>query len=86
MRHVLAIAQREMKSSFVTPLAYVVIAGFLLLAGFFFFSLLQQFNTVVYQAAMIPDMKPNLNEWVVTPYYQTLEIIMLFLLPILTIF
>ncbi len=84
MRNIFAIARKEIKSSFVTPVAYVVMAGFLLISGFFFFSLLQQYNTVLQQAAMMPDVSPNLNEWVVVPFYQTLEIILIFIIPILT--
>lgn len=78
------IAAREIRSGFVTPLAYAAAAGFLLISAFFFFSLLQQYNTVVQQAAMMPDMNPSLNEWVVTPFFQTLEIVLVFLIPILT--
>ncbi|MCB0359295.1 MAG: ABC transporter permease subunit, partial [Bdellovibrionales bacterium] len=33
---------------------------------------------------MVPDVHPSLNEWVITPFFQTLQIILLFLLPILT--
>lgn len=36
MRNVLAVAERELRSYFVSPLAYVVIALFLLLAGYLF--------------------------------------------------
>ena len=78
------IAAREIRSSFVTPLAYVVAAGFVVLSGFFFFSLLQQFNTIVLQSAMMPDVHPSLNQWVVTPFFQTLEVVLIFLIPILT--
>jgi ABC-2 type transport system permease protein len=84
MKAALAIAAREIKSNFVTPTAYVIIAGFMLIAGFFFFTLVQQFNNILAQAAMMPDVSPSLNEWVITPYYQTLEVVMLFLVPILT--
>ncbi len=84
MKPVITIALRELKSNFVTPLAYVVITGFLLLSGFFFFSLLQQFNGVLAQASLMPEMTPNINQWVITPYLRTLEIILLFLIPILT--
>ena len=81
---VIDIAKKEIRSSFVTPLAYIVIAGFMLVGGFFFFSLLQQFNSILAQAAMMKQITPNLNEWVVMPYFQTLEIILLFLIPVLT--
>ncbi len=84
MRNSLTIASREIRSSFVTPLAYAVFAGFLVLSAFFFFSLLQQFNTLVMQSAMLRDVNTSLNEWVITPYYQTLEIVLIFLIPVLT--
>ncbi|MFN8390364.1 MAG: ABC transporter permease subunit [Bdellovibrionota bacterium] len=84
MRNILAIAARDIRSSFVTPIAYVVFAGFLLLSGFFFFTLLQQFNPMSEQAAMMRDMTPNLNEWVVGPYFQTMEVVLIFLVPLLT--
>ncbi|MCC6932528.1 MAG: ABC transporter permease subunit [Deltaproteobacteria bacterium] len=81
---ILRIAAKEIRSSFVTPLVYIICAGFLVVSGFFFFSLLQQFNAVLAQASMMRNISPNLNEWVIIPYYQTLEVILLFLIPILT--
>lgn len=91
MSATLAIARREVLSSFVTPLAYVVIASFLLLCGFFFFSLLQNYNSLVELSSQqlppgvsIPAPNLNYNEWLVTPYFHTLEIVLVFLLPLLT--
>lgn len=84
MRNIITLAAKEVRSSFVTPVAYVVIAGFLVLSGFFFFSLVQQFNSLLQQAALIPNVSPSLNEWVVVPFYQTLQIVLIFLVPILT--
>lgn len=84
MRNILSIALKDIRSSFVTPVAYVVITGFMLLSGFFFFTLLQQYNSIAMQAAMAPQLQPNLNEWVVAPFYQTMEIILIFLIPVLT--
>ena len=83
MKTILAIARKEVQTALVTPLAYVIIAGFLVVAGFFFFTLLQQYNAILAQAALYPDVKPNLNEWVVIPFYQTLQIVLVFLLPII---
>jgi len=84
MKAIITVARKEIRSAFVTPIAYVALAGFLLIAGFFFFTLLNQYNSVLAQAALIPTVTPNLNEWVVFPYYQTLEIVLIFLIPILT--
>ena len=79
-----AIALRDFQSYFRTPLAYVVLAGFLTISGFFFFTMLSQFNTLMFEASTNPTIQPNLNEWVITPYYKTLEIILIFLIPVLT--
>ena len=47
MKNVLTIAGRELRSYFVSPIAYVVLTGYLLLAGWFFFNLLARFNLLV---------------------------------------
>ena len=47
MRNILTIAGRELRSIFVSPIAYVVMTGFLLLGGWFFFNLLARFNFLV---------------------------------------
>lgn len=84
MKYIFAIAGREIRSSFVTPVAYVAMAGFLFLSGFFFFTLLQDFNPLSDQAAMLREITPNLNEWVVSPFFHVLEVILIFLIPLLT--
>ena len=84
MKSIFSIAGRDIRSSFVTPVAYAVISGYVLLSGFFFFTLLQQFNSLSSQAAMMQNLTPNLNEWVIYPFYQTMEIVLIFLVPLLT--
>ena len=84
MRNIIAIAMRDVRSNFVTPIAYVVMAGFLLLSGFFFFTLLQEFNPATEQLSLLREVTPNLNEWVVTPYFHVLEVVLIFLVPLLT--
>lgn len=83
-RNMLTIAGKEVQMSFVTPIAYVIIAGFMFLSGFFFFICLEQYNGYVQQAALTSETPANLNEWVVLPFYQTLEVILVFLVPIMT--
>lgn len=84
MGKVLAITERELKSAFVTPLAYLLFASFMLIAGFFFFTLVQQFNALLTQSKMIPDMHPSLNAWVIIPYYRSMQIVLLFLIPLIS--
>jgi ABC-2 type transport system permease protein len=84
MRSLLTIAAKDIRSSFVTPIAYVAIAGFILLSGFFFFTLLQNFNLISAQAALYKNLNPNLNQFVISPFYETMEIVLIFLVPLLT--
>jgi ABC-2 type transport system permease protein len=87
MRNIIAICKRELLSFFVSPVAYFVITGFTLLAGFFFFSYLAMFyrTFAMYQSmpfGMMPDL--NLNQTVIEGFYQTLIVILVFLIPLLT--
>ena len=80
----LLVAAKEVRSSFVTPVAYVVLAGFMILSGYFFFTLVDEYNSALRAAAMIPDFKTNLNQWIIIPFYRTLQVLILFLVPVLT--
>jgi ABC-2 type transport system permease protein len=87
MRNIVAIWRREMLSFFVSPVAYFVIAGFGLLSGFFFFNMLAYFNVVLERIARAPwgaPQAPNVNQWVIEQYFQTILILLVFLIPLLT--
>ena len=87
MRNALAIAWRDIRSMFVSPIAYVVLTGFLLLAGWFFFNLLAQFNRLVaaYSAVQGYDTTwLNLNDAVITPLLQNLSVVLLIVIPMIT--
>ena len=84
MRAGIAIAKRETLSWLVTPRASILISGFLLVSGYLFFSILGAFNDSLKFAALTKDVSPSLNQLVIAPYFHTVEVILLFLLPILT--
>ncbi len=88
MRNVLTIAGRELKSYFVSPVAYVVLAGFLLLGGWFFFNLLARFNLLltIYSAQQNPQIlqRLNLNEFVIAPLLHNLSVVLVILVPMIT--
>jgi ABC-2 type transport system permease protein len=90
MRNVLTIAGRELRSIFSSPIAYVVLTGFLLFGGWFFFNLVARFNLLVslyssYQA-MGEDAaaRMNLNEFVVAPLLHNLAVLLVILVPMIT--
>jgi ABC-2 type transport system permease protein len=84
MSKALVLARKEIRINFVTPLAYVVITCFMFLGGVFFFSLLQKYNGGLMQGMFGLGSTPNLNEWVILPYYRSLFYVLVFLLPLLT--
>lgn len=88
MRNIIAICKRELLSFFVSPVAYFVITGFVLLSGYFFFNLLGMFNVILQRYAAMRFQgameQLNLNQFVVEGYYHTLLVILVFLIPLLT--
>lgn len=82
--HVATIASREFRSALSTPLAYVIMAGFSLLSGFFFFGLLQTYNAEVQQPSALLVEQPNLNILVIAPLFKLTELLLVFLVPLLT--
>jgi len=88
VRNVLTIAGRELRSYFVSPIAYVVLTGFLLLGGWFFFNLLARFNMLltIYSAQQNPQIlqRLNLNEFVIAPLLHNLSVVLVILVPVIT--
>lgn len=85
MRNIIAIAQKELKSYFASPIAYMVIGLFALLYGYFFAVMLQYFvragmnmNPMQGQQAM------NINQDMLRPVLQNVTILLLFVLPAMT--
>jgi gliding motility-associated transport system permease protein len=89
VKNALAIAAREIRSYFVSPVAYVVLTGFLLLAGWFFFNLLARFS---YMVQIYSGMQRgggelerlNLNDLVISPFLHNLSVVLVILIPVIT--
>jgi ABC-2 type transport system permease protein len=88
VKNALAIAGKELRSYFVSPIAYVVITGFLLLGGWFFFNLLARFSLLlqIYSSFRNPEaqMRLNLNEFVIAPLLHNLSVVLVILVPVIT--
>jgi ABC-2 type transport system permease protein len=86
MKNILAIAKRELKSYFSSPIFYVVTAVFLVLTGFFFSSAISWFSQQSIQLAQNPQYYQyvNINQMVFTPLFHNMSIILLLMLPLLT--
>ena len=88
MKHIGAIAGREFKSFFVSPVAYVVLALWALLAATFFMASLIAFNSEIVRAQqsgafeMLEMM--NLNDHVIAPFLYSMWFVVVFALPAVT--
>ncbi|MBI1353735.1 MAG: ABC transporter permease subunit [Acidobacteria bacterium] len=86
MSNVWTIARRELNVYFSSPIAYIVLAMFSLIFGYFFASGVAFFQSISAQAAMNPGMAPpmNVNQFVIQPTLGNFTIILLFLMPMVT--
>ena len=90
MKQILAIIQKELKISFYSPLAYVVIAVFTFITGYFFYSVLNWFVEQSFMATMQAQQyrqappKFNVNLMVIRGFLNNIAVISLFVLPAIT--
>jgi ABC-2 type transport system permease protein len=87
MSNILAIAGKELKSYFASPIAYIVIGVFALLYGFFFTVMLSFFvreSMQMGQFGMGGPQAMNLNQMLIRPLLQDVAIIVLFMMPAIT--
>jgi len=79
------ICRKELKSYFASPVAYVLLALFAVIIGYFFYA--ATYYTVVrgMEAQMMGRGQPvNINEWIVSPVLMNASVIALFLIPMIT--
>jgi ABC-2 type transport system permease protein len=85
MRNILAIANKELRSYFASPIAYIVIGFFALLYGFFYFVMLRLFVQQSMQAGIMGGAQSlNVNQQVLRPLFQNVTVVALFILPMVT--
>jgi ABC-2 type transport system permease protein len=82
------IARKELRGNFVSPIGYIVLSLFSVLAGWFFFNHVNSFNSLVtyYQMSRQPDVlnQINLNRFVMVPLFQELLMLLSIFLPAIT--
>jgi ABC-2 type transport system permease protein len=85
MNNILAIAHKELRSYFASPIAYVVIGFFALVFGFMYASVLNWFVGQSMQMGM--GMGPqtlNVNQAMIRPLLMNMTVVFLILLPLIT--
>ena len=86
MRNALAIAQKELRAYFASPIAYIVIGFFALLFGWFYVGILDWFvrqGMQMGQFGMGPQ-NVNVNQQMIRPLLLNMTVVFLFLLPLIT--
>jgi ABC-2 type transport system permease protein len=86
MSNTLAIAHKEIKAYFASPIAYIVIGFSAVLFGYFFVALLLNFDRASLQAGSGfggPE-SVNVNQMLIGPLFMNVAVILLFTLPLLT--
>jgi ABC-2 type transport system permease protein len=88
MNPVFLIARKDLRSYFLSPIAYVVMACFLLLVGWMFMNLYSFFVQSVGQYAALnfslSGQKPNMSESVLRPLFGNMNVVILFVAPFIT--
>ena len=85
MRNVLIICRKELRSYFVSPIAYLLLTMFAVIMGFFFWNALGYFVYMGIESQMQGEMFPmNVNEQVIRPLLSNMSVVGLFLIPMIT--
>jgi ABC-2 type transport system permease protein len=84
MSNILAIAQKELRGYFATPIGYIVIGMFALLWGWFYYVMLMIFNQQSLQLGGLEGGNVDINSQLIRPLFLNASVILLFVLPLVT--
>jgi ABC-2 type transport system permease protein len=84
MGNIVAIAQKELKSYFSSPIAYVIIGFFALVFGWFYVVSLDFFMRASMQMGTPGQGQVNVNTMAIRPVLQNVSVVALFVLPLIT--
>jgi ABC-2 type transport system permease protein len=86
MTNILAIAHKEIRSYFASPIAYVIIGLFALLFGYFYVAILTWFVQQGTQMSMGMGGPAtlNVNQQMIRPLLMNMTVVLLFVLPMIT--
>src|SRR5215467_12279579 len=85
MKNILLICQKELKSYFASPIAYLLMAFFGLIFGATFYNATKEMVRFSFQSQMMGQQQPtNVNDMIIRPLLGFASTITLFLLPMIT--
>src|SRR6201991_2670695 len=85
MRNIWTICAKELRSYFVSPIAYLLLTMFALIFGFFFWNALGYFVIEGMEMQMRGQAVPmNINEQIIRPLLSNVSVVGLFFIPMIT--
>lgn len=84
MRNISAICNKELQSYFRSPIAYVLLALFGLVSGFFFWAVVSSFVKYSMESQLRGGFPMNVNEMAIRPILGNISVVGLFLIPMIT--
>lgn len=84
MRNIIAIADKELRSYFASPIAYIIIGLFSLLFGWFFYMYLTVFVRQSEQMMQFGGGAANINQQMIAGVLLNSSVIILFVMPMIT--
>jgi ABC-2 type transport system permease protein len=84
MNNILAIANKELRSYFASPIAYIVLGFFALLYGWFYVTILSYFVQQSMQMNQFGPQSMNINQQMIRLLLQNVTVLLLFVLPMIT--
>lgn len=84
-RNIWIVCRKELRSYFVSPIAYILLGMFAVIFGFFFWNVVQYMVVAGMESQMRGEPIPmNINEEVIRPLVSNINVIGLFLIPMIT--
>lgn len=85
MKTIYPILKRELRSYFASPLAYIILVVFQIISARFFFLYLQGFLQFQFDPSYQLQLgELNINNLVILPYFGTISIVLLLIVPLIT--
>ncbi|HUU15248.1 MAG TPA: ABC transporter permease subunit [Terriglobia bacterium] len=85
MRNILAVAGKELRTYFHSPIAYLVMTVWAGLCGFFFYSFMATYVMQSFRMAAMGAPPMSMNEFIIRPMFEgILTVVLLLLIPLIT--
>ncbi len=86
MGNVINITKKELKSYFISPIAYVIATVFLIITGYMYWKNVMAFNAACFRAASLPEAlkRLNVNRDIFISNFRSIIVTIMYMMPIIT--